>query len=153
MSPAIPIVIVASAVAATVGVVGYLRGWWNGDQPSPLPDDDKDVTDVDPQPTPGDSALCKRTGMHYDVARYSTPAKVAADMTVLGFPVTAKLTGGANRTIIKKAQRRFRELKLAGMDGAGDEWIDGKMGACTLLSVGAGMTLHSQGLWPGPGGA
>ena len=151
MSPVIPIVII-SAAAATVGVVGYLRGWFGGEKPTPIPDDDKDVTDVDPQPTPSDSARCERTGSYYDVARYSSPAKVAADMTVLGFPVTNKLTTSSDRQLIKKAQRRFRELKLAGMDGAGDEWIDGKMGACTLLSVGAGMTLHSQGQWPGPGG-
>lgn len=153
MSPWAPVAVIG--VVAAGGLAAwhfFFRDGEGGDQdlppgpmPGPIPQPDDDQT---PSPKPPPSVpTCSRTGTQVDVDRFGSPVEVAAFLVALGYPVSPSLVTTADKSEIKRFQRRARQLALPGLKGASDKWIDGLMGPCTLVALGAAVDLSEDGQW------
>ena len=152
VAPIVPVVGVL-VTAAVVGVYGYFSGWWNSR--NDYREDEADNGDRGEPPGPGPSPLitgyvCSRSGKSADADRYHSPEPVIEDLRMLGFDLDNmpyNIESAKSRAEIMRAQRRFRELELAGMAGAPNSFIDGIMGGCTLLALADAMEMHGAGTW------
>lgn len=98
------------------------------------------------------ASMCALTGQYYNAAQWATPQHVIDELRQLGFGKsigrTASITGSAWKAEIKRFQAIARSLGLNGMNSAPTSYIDGKLGACTLLSLTDANKARTSGVWP-----
>lgn len=85
-------------------------------------------------------------GVPYNVNLHGEPADVVESMRSLGYTLTS-LVSARGITDVKALQTKGRLMNLRGMAGKSNAWIDGKMGACTLLTLEDALALNRDGQW------
>lgn len=149
LSPVL-VLIPVGVVAGVTGVIIWARRKY---MEAPEPVDTANGLDVEEkvEDIVGDQDTAKRcapANMVYDSRRWHSPAPVVAAFQKLGYPISS-LTSSSGREEVMKFQAMAIEMNLMGMAGLGAEWIDGKTGACTLISLSAAMNMLEAGNWPG----
>lgn len=147
-----PLLVIGGGVAGLGISLYWLKRWAdermepkpNG-KPSPVIDETKKKKVGGGGGGQGDK--CARTGERYDAGRWSSPFHVAAGLISLGYFTTPALTTKKDKKSIRKFQTDATALNLNGMVGAGSDWHDGKIGACTLLALSNAEALLKSGKW------
>ena len=109
--------------------------------PDEVPPDEvpSDSIPFDPTPskqTPSEAYRCGLTGEYANAELFPTPAAVLGYLRELKYDAPGEnIKSAAWRKQVKLFQADARGFGLAGMAGADAKWIDGKMGACTLLAL------------------
>lgn len=150
--------LVVGGVVVTA-IVGALFWWWpKGDKKKQVFDDKKKgdfekkkKLSQDKKKFGDKSVLFKASekrcdGVPYNVNIHGEPADVVESMRFLGYTLTS-LVSARGIDDVKALQRKGRLLGLRGMAGKSDAWIDGKMGACTLLTLEDAIELKREGNW------
>ncbi len=86
------------------------------------------------------------SGVPYNELLHEGPDDVVDSMRSLGYTLT-KVESARGIEDIKAFQRKARLLNLRGMKGKSDAWIDGDMGACTLIALEDALEMKRKGTW------
>lgn len=125
----------------------------------------------DPGVFAGSDFECERAGHGFNVAQWSTdpaigPDRVAAAMTLLGFPITGAEINGTDKVraesrriwnvpfvnpkrsdTVRSFQAYARSLNLPGLGGGLAAGVDGIMGECSLIALSAAAEIFNAGQW------
>lgn len=91
-----------------------------------------------PSKSKGSPKRCDISGEEYNADKFRSPASVMILMKQLGFGPEKHsnvITSPEWKKAIKKFQAMARSRGLRGMKGASEKYVDGIVGACTLLAL------------------
>jgi hypothetical protein len=128
---------VAGSSDVHTAAVKLATGLYNGS--IQCEDDGKD-------PYAASTKVCQLTGKAYNAAVWHSPAVVYDELHALGF-AGAKGTSAQRKQAVKNFQAVARSLGLGGMGGAPPSFIDGIIGACTLLALDEARFRRQTGSW------
>jgi hypothetical protein len=149
---AISPILVLIPVGVVAGVTGVIL--WARRKYMEMPELETELEDAVEEGVDGDAGApkaakkCRRTNMAFDARRWHSPPPVVAAFQKLGYPITS-LTSSSGREEVMKFQATAIDRNLMGMAGASAEWVDGKTGPCTLISLSVAMNMLEAGNWPG----
>lgn len=101
---------------------------------------------TDDEYTPS-AKLCSLTGEPYNAARWTTPDAVFAEMKQLGFATGPGATDKMRVDEVKRFQAIARSIGLGGYASAPASYVDGVIGACTLVALEEARARRLQGTW------
>lgn len=108
--------------------------------------------DANADPYAPSTSKCPRNGASYNAALWPSPASVIAELRQLAFgqqiPASSSITSSAWRAEIKRFQAIARSLNLSGLVNAPESYIDGIVGACSLLALTEARAARLRGAWP-----